>query len=136
MSETKLVQASSLKPGRYMVIDGKPCVIKDIQTSKPGKHGSAKYRFKATDIISGSTKEKVQPGDDPVETPIIEKKDAQVLSIEGNEVELMDMETFETKRTELDLADEGIKDSIDTGLTVHIWEVMGKILIKSVKEGE
>lgn len=136
MAEIKLTHAGSLKAGNYLLIDGSPCIVKDTQTSRPGKHGHAKVRIKATDIITGSTKEVVKPGHDNVEVPIIYKKNGQILSITGESIEMMDMETFETIHADLKLVDESIKDQITAGQTVAFWEVMGKYLIKQiVQEG-
>lgn len=137
MSEIKLSHASAMKSGSYILIDGAPCIVKDTQTSRPGKHGHAKVRIKATDIFTGSTKEIVKPGHDTVEVPVIYKKTGQVLSIDGDSAELMDMETFETIHAELKLADEEVKDKVEAGQTVMFWQVMGKIIIKQVtKEAE
>lgn len=134
MSDIKLTHAGSLKPGSYVLIDGSPCIVKDTQTSRPGKHGHAKVRVKATDIITGSTKEIVKPGHDNVEVPIIYKKNGQVLSVSGDTIEVMDMETFETLSADRKLADEEIRDSIEAGQTVLFWHVMGKILIKQITQ--
>ena len=135
MSDIKLTHAGSLKAGSYVLIEGSPCIVKDTQTSRPGKHGHAKVRVKATDIITGSTKEIVKPGHDNVEVPIIYKKNGQVLSITGDSIELMDMETFETITAEMKLVDESISGQIAAGQTVLFWQVMGKILIKQIVEG-
>ncbi len=135
MSEVKLTHASSLKPGSYILIDNSPCIVKDISTSRPGKHGHAKVRIKATDIISGSTKEVVKPGHDNVEVPIIYKKEGQVLSVSEDLIELMDMESFETLSAQVKNVDDQISGQIEAGQTVLFWEVMGKILIKQIKEG-
>jgi translation initiation factor 5A len=135
MSDIKLTHAGGLKAGNYLLIDGSPCVVKDTQTSRPGKHGHAKVRVKATDIITGSTKEVVKPGHDNVEVPIIYKRDGQVLSITGDILELMDMETFETINADMKLVEDDIKGTIAAGQTVLFWQVMGKVLIKSIKEG-
>ncbi len=134
MSEIKLSHAGAMKSGSYILIDGAPCIVKDTSTSRPGKHGHAKVRIKATDIFTGSTKEIVKPGHDNVEVPIIYKKNAQILSISGDIVDLMDMETFEEISAELKLADESIRDKLEPGQTVMIWQVMGKNLIKSISQ--
>ena len=134
MSDIKLTHAGSLKAGNYVLIDGSPCIVKDTQTSRPGKHGHAKVRVKATDILTGSTKEIVKPGHDNVEVPIIYKKDGQVLAINGDTIDLMDMESFETIHAEMGLVDEDIKGKVQAGQTVLFWQVMGKILIKQIKE--
>lgn len=134
MSEIKLSHAGAMKSGSYILIEGSPCIVKDTSTSRPGKHGHAKVRIKATDIFTGSTKEIVKPGHDNVEVPIIYKKNAQVLSVSGDSVQLMDMETFEEISAELSMADESVKDKIEAGQTIMIWQVMGKNLIKSISQ--
>ena len=136
MSEIKLSHAGAMKAGSYILIDGSPCIVKDTSTSRPGKHGHAKVRIRATDIFTGSTKEIVKPGHDNVEVPMIYKKTAQVLSVSGDFIQLMDMETFEEISAETKLVDESIQDKIKPGQTVMIWEVMGKIMIKSITQEE
>jgi len=134
MSDIKLSHATAMKSGSYILINGSPCIVKDTQTSRPGKHGHAKVRIKATDIFTGSTKEVVKPGHDSVEVPIIYKKNGQILSITGEDLEIMDMETFESVHTDLSFVDESIKDKVEAGQTVLFWQVMGKILVKQIME--
>ena len=86
----------NLKKGKYVIFDGVAYVIKDIQTSKTGKHGHAKSRIEAIGIIDGRKIVKVMPGHDKVSVPMVEKKTAQVLSITGDMANVMDMETYET----------------------------------------
>jgi translation initiation factor 5A len=87
-----------LKVGRYVNIDESPCKIISISTSKPGKHGSAKANIEATDIFTGSKKSINAPVSTKVQVPQIDKRKGQVLSINAasNEVQIMDLETFET----------------------------------------
>ncbi len=132
MSDIKLAHAGSLRAGSYILIEGEPCIVKDTQTSRPGKHGHAKVRIKATHIITGSNKEVVKPGHDNVEVPIINKKNGQVLSVTGNDVEMMDMETFENIMADLSIADEEVRDKVQAGQTVQFWQVVGKIIIKQI----
>ena len=87
---------SDLKPGRYIMMDGEACKILDMQKSAPGKHGHAKYRVSAQTLISKTKKIKVFTGHAHVQVPIIEKKEAQVLSVSSDSAQIMDMETFET----------------------------------------
>lgn len=132
MSEKKLSHAGAMKSGSYILIDDSPCIVKDTSTSRPGKHGHAKVRIRATDIITGSTKEIVKPGHDAVEVPIILKRNGQVLSVTKDIVEIMDLENFETFNADLNLADLSIKDQIRAGQTVLFWSVMDKFLIKQI----
>lgn len=132
MSEIKLSHASAMKSGSYILIDGDPCIVRDTQTSRPGKHGHAKVRIKAMSIMTGSTKEIVKPGHDSVEVPIIYKKNGQVIDLHGDTIDLMDMETFETIHADVKLVEEGL--DIKAGQTVLFWQVMGKNMIKQIVE--
>ena len=85
-----------LKVGRYVNIDDEPCKIVSISTSKPGKHGSAKANIDAVSIFTGSKKSLVGPVSTKVQVPIIDKRKGQGLAIHGEEVQIMDLETFET----------------------------------------
>jgi len=84
-----------LKVNRYVNIDDEPCKITGISTSKPGKHGGAKARIEGVSIFSGSKKTLVSPVKAKVQVPMIDKRRAQILSIVNNEVQLMDLETYE-----------------------------------------
>lgn len=92
---TEQAEVRELKEGRYMVIDDEPCKISSISTSKPGKHGEAKARIEAIGIFDGNKKSVVYPVKHKVQVPIIDKRNAQVVSIMGTEVQLMDLETYE-----------------------------------------
>ena len=126
----KMEEISKLKEGRYIVIDGAACVIMKMSRSAPGKHGHAKYRVDAVDVITGSKKVMLYTGHDKVEVPIIEKKPAQVLGISGNTAQVMDMETYEN--FDLEIPDE-LKDKIVVGAQVMYWSILGKKVLKSLK---
>ena len=89
-------EVRELKVGRYVNIDDEPCKILSISTSKPGKHGSAKASIDAVNIFTGSKKTLTAPVSTKVQVPMIDKRKGQVLAIMGDEVQLMDLETFET----------------------------------------
>ncbi len=86
----------ALKVNRYVLIDDEPCKIMSMSTSKPGKHGEAKARVEGVGIFDGQKRSFVHPVSHKVKVPIIDKRSAQVLAIIGNEVQLMDMVTYET----------------------------------------
>lgn len=88
-------EVRTLKPNRYVIIDDEPCKINTISTSKPGKHGEAKARIEAIGIFDGQKRSIVHPVTHKVKVPMIDKRSAQVVSIMGEEVQLMDMETYE-----------------------------------------
>ncbi len=84
-----------LKEGRYVNVDEEPCKIVKITTSKPGKHGSAKANIDAVSIFTGAKKSIVGPVSTKVQVPMIDKRKGQILSINGDEALVMDLETFE-----------------------------------------
>lgn len=123
----KVVNASELRNGSYVMLDGDAHLVKRIDISKTGKHGHAKCRIEATSIMSGKKKVLVVPGHDRFEVPKIEKKKAQVLSLMKETVSLMDSETFEN--FELPIP-EALKEQIKEGTSVEYWDIEGQKLIK------
>tara|TARA_Y100000034_G_scaffold102981_1_gene128196 strand:- start:383 stop:775 length:393 start_codon:yes stop_codon:yes gene_type:complete len=130
MSDTKSVSVGSLKKGDTIIIDGIPCKIVDTSTSRPGKHGHAKVNMMAVGMLDGKKRQLVMPGHDKVEAPIVEKKNAQVLSVSGNTANVMDMETYETFDIEIP---EEFKGQITEGVNVLYWILMGSKVIKQIK---
>lgn len=114
-------EVRELKVGRYMLVDDVPCKIVDITMSKPGKHGEAKARMVAIGVFDGQKRSVVYPVKHKVKVPMIEKKNAQVLSIANNEVQLMDSETFETFVVQVDASE---IERIKPGTEVSYWETM------------
>jgi translation initiation factor 5A len=132
--EIKLTHAGGLKKGSYLLIDGRACQVRDTQTSRPGKHGHAKIRIKAVDLVTGNTKEVVRPGHDNVEVPIIRKQEGQILSMDETNIVLMDMETFEELTSEIKFAEEEIRGKLEAGQTIKFWIINGNPIIKEIKE--
>jgi translation initiation factor 5A len=89
-------EVRGLKVNRYVLIDDEPCRITSMSTSKPGKHGEAKARVEGIGIFDNQKRSFVHPVSHKVKVPMIDKRSAQVLAIMGNEVQLMDMVSYET----------------------------------------
>ncbi len=130
MAEKKIVSVSSLQKGSYVVVDDAPCKVVSTATSRPGKHGHAKVNLMAVGILDGKKRNLVLPGHDNVEVPMIGKKTAQVLSVNGNFANVMDAETFETFDMEIP---EELKDSCVEGCNILYWDIMGQNVMKQVK---
>jgi len=94
--EKRIEEVRNIKPGRYVLIDDVPCKVTNVTHSKPGKHGGAKAKIDASGIFNNQKKSVIKPTGDKIEVPVIEKKAAQILNIIGNQVQLMDMESYET----------------------------------------
>ena len=116
-------EVRELKEGRYMLVEEEPCRILSIQMSKPGKHGEAKARIDAVGLFDGSKRSVVFPVTHKVRVPMIGKKNAQILSITEAEVQLMDLENYETFSLAIE-AD--LKGQLTPGSEVQYLDAMGK----------
>ncbi|MFH1316347.1 MAG: translation initiation factor IF-5A [Candidatus Woesearchaeota archaeon] len=133
MGEIKQSSVGDLQKGNYIILDGVACRITDTQTSRPGKHGHAKVRLTAMGIIDGKKREAVMPGHDSVDVPLVEKKNAQVLSIIGDTANVMDSTNYET--FDLKIPDD-LKGSVVEGCTILYWEILDQRVMKQIKSGE
>jgi translation initiation factor 5A len=118
------VEIKELKEGKYVIVDDEPCVIKSISKSKPGKHGSAKARIDVIGLFDGQKRSIIGPVSDKTYVPVVERKNAQVLSLSGNIAQLMDMGDFST--FEMTVPDE-YKDRVVEGEEVSYLTAMGKM---------
>jgi len=129
----KNIGANTLKTGSYLVIEDAACKVNSIQISRPGKHGHAKMRIEGIGVVDGKKRIIVIPGHDNVEVPIIEKKTAQVLSVQGDSANVMDAETYET--FDLKIPEE-LKADCQAGTNILYWKVLSDKLMKQVKAAE
>jgi len=132
VGEVKRKGAVNFQVGNYVIIDGVACTVSGIQTSKPGKHGHSKVRLEAIGMIDNKKRQIVVPGHDELDVPVIEKKNAQVLSISGDVANVMDSETYET----FDLViPEELKDKVAENTTVVYWTILNDKIMKQIKSG-
>ena len=90
-------EVRDLQEGNYVMIDDVACKINSYSTASPGKHGSAKARIEAEGVFDSQKRSLSRPVDQKVWVPIIERKQGQVVSIEGADVaQVMDLDTYET----------------------------------------
>jgi translation initiation factor 5A len=116
-------EVRELKEGRYMLIEEEPCRIISIQMSKPGKHGEAKARIDAVGLFDGSKRSVVFPVKHKVQVPMIGKRTAQILSLTDVEVQLMDLENYETFSLPIEAE---LKGQLTPGSEVQYLDAMGK----------
>ena len=119
----QLAEVRTLRVNRYMIIDEEPCKIMSITTSKPGKHGEAKARIEAIGVFDGQKRSIVRPVKHKVHVPIIDKRNAQVVALMGANVQLMDLETYET--FEMLIPDE-YKGQLEPGKEISYLEALGR----------
>lgn len=125
----KLVNATELRTGSFVEIEGDAYAIKSIETSKTGKHGHAKCRIEANSLTGGKKKVLVVPGHERFEVPMIDKRKAQILSVHGDMVSVMDLDSYEN--FELGVPEE-FKDELKEQVNVEYWDIEGKKIIKRV----
>ena len=123
----KIINATEVKVGTNIIVDGDSCTVKKVDISKTGKHGHAKCRIEAVGIISGNKKVFVVPGHDRLEVPLVDKRKGQVLSITDNTASIMDMENFETIEVAIP---EDLKSELEANATVEYWDIEGAKIIK------
>lgn len=122
------IEASSVRNGTFIMIDGEPCEVRSMSKSSPGKHGSAKAKIKARGVFDDKDRHITKPGDAMLMSPDIEKKEGQVVSKDGNIAQVMDMDSYETEEMQL-------PDDLDAseGDQIKYWVIDDRKLIKGLK---
>jgi len=71
----------------YIIVaeERRPSKILDSSKSKPGKHGAAKIRFVAVDLITNKKREETFGSQDMIDVPIVTKTDMIVSSVNWEE---------------------------------------------------
>lgn len=126
----KIESVGSLQKGSYIILEGAACKVSDMQISRPGKHGHAKVRLTAVGIVDEKKRIVVMPGHDSVEVPIIEKKTAQVMSVQDDTANVMESETYET--FDLKIPEE-LKGQVVEGSNVLYWTILNDKVMKQIK---
>lgn len=130
MSEKIFSVAKELKVGKYVLVEDIPCRVVNIESSKPGKHGSAKMRITAIGIFDSQKKTLLTPGDADVEVPIIDRSSAQIMSVSGKSAQVMDNLTYEIY--DIEIPEEILADAA-AGKEVDILSAMGKKKVERIK---
>ena len=134
---SKPADLGSLKIGSYILLPvsdqptGEPCRISEYDTSKPGKHGSAKARIVGVGVFDNQKRPHVGPVSMQIHVPLIDKRTGQVISMSGDITQIMDSETFET--IDVTMIDDEIKGKIENGQNVEYWKVMDRNKIMRIK---
>lgn len=123
----KVIEATEMRVGTFLLIDGVAHRVTKMDISKTGKHGHAKVRFEASNVFTGKRKVQVVPGHDKFEVPHIDKRQGQVLSVSGDMASVMDSESFENLDLEVPSDLEG---ELHGGENVEYWNIEGEKLIK------
>ncbi len=134
---SKPAELGSLKVGSYILLPvsdqptGDPCRITEYETSKPGKHGSAKARIVGVGVFDGQKRPHVGPVSMQIHIPLIDKKAGQIISIIDSNIQVMDSETFET--IDIDMIDDEVDGKLEQGKDIEYWKVMDRTKIMRIK---
>ena len=90
-----MYNASDLKKGLKIEIDGDPCMITHFEFSKPGKRARALYRCKIKNLISQNTFDKTFRSVDKVAKCSLMTKDFMFSYIDGENFIFSDNETYD-----------------------------------------
>ena len=66
-----------------------------------------------------------------IHIPMINKKVGQIISINGDTVQVMDSESFET--IDIAMIDDAVKGKLENGQNVEYWVVMDNTKIMTIK---
>ena len=89
-SMTEPTNTSRLKPGSLVMMKGFPCKVTEVNTAKPGKHGSAKVITKGKDIFTGKTYECTFHAGDDTPAPITSRDEYTLLNIDDGALSMLD----------------------------------------------
>ncbi len=134
---SKPADLGSLKIGSYILLPvsdqptGEPCRIVEYDTSKPGKHGSAKARIVGVGVFDAQKRPHVGPVSMKVHIPLIDKRNGQIISMTGDITQIMDAETFAT--IDVNMIDDEVKGKLENGINIEYWEVMDRTKIMRIK---
>jgi translation initiation factor 5A len=127
--EKRETEIKNLKKGSFVLVDDAPCRVDSVQISKPGKHGGAKARLTAVGIFDNQKRVIVKPADTKVDVPMIEKRDSQVISITGDNAQLMDLQDYSMSEVRIPEELKPLKE----GEEVIVWRYGNYVMIKSRK---
>lgn len=107
-----MYNASDLRKGLKIMIDGDPYIITDFEFSKPGK-GQALYRCKMRNMISGNSFERTYRSNDKFDQAPLEERTMQFLYSQGDEYHFMDNKSYDQMVITREKLGDGVNFLID-----------------------
>ena len=89
-----MYNASDLRKGLKIQIDGDPYIITDFQFSKPGK-GQSLYKCRLKNMINNTIVDRTYRSGDTFEKPDLSERKMQYLYNQDNEYHFMDVQSYE-----------------------------------------
>merc|ERR1711977_441802 len=137
-SDTHMVEAGQIRKGGYIMVKGKACKVKDVSVSKTGKHGHAKCKFSASCIFTGATCEELCPSTHSIAVPFVKKNDFQVMGLEGDYLQLTDVDYKTDDDNKISEQIKSIIEEIDGGAEIELYctvmQAIGKEKVVEIKK--
>ncbi len=89
-----MYNASDLRKGLKVLVDDYPWIVTDFEFCKPGK-GTALYRCKLKNMITGSTMDRTFRPVDKIDKPDLDERDTVYSYVDGDFFVFSDVETYE-----------------------------------------
>ena len=122
-----MVSTNNLKNGMTLLIDGKLQQIVEWNHHKPGK-GGAVVRTKLREFESGKVTDKTFRAGEDVEQAIIDRRTLQYLYRDGDDLVLMDAETYEQQNAPVRTIGEALDyllEGDELGVAVYDGRIVG-----------
>ena len=123
-----MVQASDLKRGMVMQIDGAPCRLIDVTLQSPSARGAnlmVKVRYR--NLLTDQVLDKTLRGGDKVDEADFERRKGQYLYAAGDNGVFMDLESYEQFEVGPELFD-GLKGFLLDGTEVQLGMYEGRVV--------
>ena len=121
-----MVSTNNLKNGMTLLIDGKLQQVVEWNHHKPGK-GGAMVRTKLKEVETGKIVERTFRAGEDVEQAIVQRKTLQFLYREGEDLVLMDSETYEQQHASPEAIGEAAEYLVE-GDELAVSEYEGRIV--------
>ncbi len=121
-----MISVNDLKTGLTLDIDGKLWSVVEFLHVKPGK-GAAFVRTKLKNVETGQVVEKTFRAGEKVAKAMLDRREMQYLYKEGNDLVMMDLESYEQLPVPSDTIGDGIK-YLKENMTVQILMHDSKII--------
>ncbi len=97
-----MVDLKKLKKGNYVVWEGEPCMVKDLQFVVYSTHSHTKAKIELQGLFSGKFISTSLPLHEQMQEADITRKCATIISKAKDKLQIMDAVTFETIDADVD----------------------------------
>ena len=136
-------RVGSLNAGTLLIDpkSGQVCKITSMKKGKVSKHGSAKAQIVTIGVFDHQKRRLTLPVDKNVKVPIVDRRVAQIISIDSDSYYLMDMEAYSNFEIEPPKDQEMkqiIEKAFNEGKIVYLdyRTIMNRFKIDTVRESE